>query len=459
MLAENPNLLIDQPARRGLFLEYVALRDIAPGEEIFIDYGEEWTQAWEKHVREWKPQDASYMNAVEYIRQHGTESIRTEAEQVANPYPENLRTACFFTTDEHFTGDKHEIEWKNKGFDCLRPCDIKERLGIGADTHYTAVVYPMEIAQEPDNCGGPIPEEGVSVNRIPIPGVGIVDRPYSTDSHLKSAFRHEIGVPGGLYPKAWNAADPNPKGDFIKSSLKPGQVEHVHWSDTGEVVTPNGYRLGLGDRVQNKILEYCNKVGITETLRKCTAYGNGMEVEQDVFLDLDGAKWYLQRPGGKWRADMHWMSPGDEKSTQDWLEMLSAAGFDEMLKGIGETLGMKGLVAFHGTFMGISTSTKHYIHYDIKNTGDKHFNIIIPLIMANETGPELDLRDAKRTDSDGSLKFGRYPYEKGAAIMIGDAAYHATSPVNYRRTKEFRLAATVFVADVTEENVDSIMNE
>lgn len=40
---------------RGLSLEIYALRDIAPGEEIFMDYGEAWEQAWEKHVQEWKP--------------------------------------------------------------------------------------------------------------------------------------------------------------------------------------------------------------------------------------------------------------------------------------------------------------------------------------------------------------------------------------------------------------------
>jgi hypothetical protein len=462
MLAENPNLLIDQPARLGLFLEYVALRDISVGEEIFIDYGDDWIAAWDKHLREWKPkpEDANYMSAVEFSSHHGAEPIRTQNEQTKNPYPDNLQTACFFMADTHFNDLLDATEWNDEHFDCLRPCDIKERSGTGRDTYYTAVVYPMDIAKEPDNCGH-IPRLGVVVTRIPIAGVGIMDERYSTDTFLDSAFRHNIGVPEGLFPTAWNAADPNPLGDFIISDLKAGQLEPVRWKDTGEVVSSHGYRLGLGDRVQKKILEYCNKIGITETLRKTTSYANGMEVDQTTFLDLDGVagKWYLQRPGGKWRADMHWMSPGDEESTQDWLEMLSEAGFDEILKGIGESLGLNGLVAFHGSFMGISTSTKHYLHYDIQNTGNKHFNIIIPLILANETGPELDLRDLKRPDTDGSFKYGRYPYENGVAIVLGDNAIHATSPVNYRKTKEFRLSATIFVADVSEDIVDSIMHE
>ena len=34
----------------GLLMEIVATRDIAEGEEIFIDYGKEWKEAWDKHV-------------------------------------------------------------------------------------------------------------------------------------------------------------------------------------------------------------------------------------------------------------------------------------------------------------------------------------------------------------------------------------------------------------------------
>lgn len=282
---------------------------------------------------------------------------------------------------------------------------------------------------------------------------------FSTDTHLKDAFRHAIGTPVGMYPSAWNATDPNPTGDFETPPLKPGELAHVHWKDSGEIVTPQVYRLGLSHRVRSKILEYCNKIGITETLRRATAGGNSLEQEQNVFMNLNKGehKWYLQRPGKQWRANMHWISPGDELATQDWLEMLSEAGFDEMLKGIGKALNMTGLVAFHGTFMGASVSTKHYLHFDVLNSTAKHFNIIIPLQSAEHTGPELDIKDANVTG--GQVKSGRYRYEKDVAIMLGDKAYHGTSPVDYRVNKEFRLAATVFVADVNEENVDAILEQ
>lgn len=42
------------PGRKsGLILEVVALRDIAPNEEVTLDYGQQWAAAWEEHVENW----------------------------------------------------------------------------------------------------------------------------------------------------------------------------------------------------------------------------------------------------------------------------------------------------------------------------------------------------------------------------------------------------------------------
>lgn len=50
----------------GLMLDFVATRDIHEGEEILIDYGEEWEAAWASHVKSWTPPKRadSYVDAV-----------------------------------------------------------------------------------------------------------------------------------------------------------------------------------------------------------------------------------------------------------------------------------------------------------------------------------------------------------------------------------------------------------
>jgi hypothetical protein len=416
VLTADPMMTVDIKWN-GLTLDIVALRDILPGEEILIDYGDAWVQAWDKHVNKWKPQGATYMAAADYRRIHAGAPVRTSDEQLSDPYPDNLRTACYLT-------QKHGIGFAND-LDCLRLCGVKERTGTGTDTRYTAIVYPMGNVADPDYCGNAL-ADGFSVQGLPWNAVQVVDAVYSTDSHLGTAFRHEIGVPGDIFPQTWMAADPKPMGDFIAPPLKIGELSSVRWIDTGDIVTPNAYQLGLGKRVGATLLDYCNKLGITEGMRRGTAEGNTQPINSQVSFPLGGDRWNLQRPSKKWLSDMHWLSPGDEKSHQSILQALGAAGFDEMLKSIGESLGLDGLAVFQLTFIAVSHCSKGNIHSDVLRTGNKTFNIIIPLILANETGPEQEVIE---TDINGKefLKVGRYRNSYDTALLVGDGAYVSDS--------------------------------
>ena len=79
----------------GLILEVVALRDISPGEEVSIDYGRDWQEAWDAHVREWKPEEGAedYLSASD-LNEVGA-PILTEEEQKVNPYPKNIDMSCY----------------------------------------------------------------------------------------------------------------------------------------------------------------------------------------------------------------------------------------------------------------------------------------------------------------------------------------------------------------------------
>jgi hypothetical protein len=273
-------------------------------------------------------------------------------------------------------------------------------------------------------------------------------------------FRHEIGVPDGFYPDNWMRADPRPYGDFIPSPLAYGQMAPIRWSSTAKVVTPWAFRLGLGSRVREVLLEYCNKMGITDILKHVTKEGNELEPGKETHMELEGDDWYLQRPEPKWRSNMHWFSPGAGPAHDHYLQALSVAGFDGILNSIAGYLGMDGLVVFHVTFIGVSVSNRGFMHHDVTETDAKVYNIIIPLIVANETGPELDVEsyDPDRSADVQDGRVGRYRYEYDVASMMGDDAYHATSACDYRKNKEMRLAATVYIADVNDANAEYILN-
>ena len=113
---------------------------------------------------------------------------------------------------------------------------------------------------------------------------------------------------------------------------------------------------------------------------------------------------------------------------------------------------MDGLAAYHLTFIVVSHCEEGYVHHDTTNTGDKVFNVIIPLETVPDSPPELIIGD----DQDGH-RVGRLKYEENVAVMIGDDVMHATSECDYRNIPgAMRLAATVYIADINEDNVDTI---
>lgn len=106
---------------------------------------------------------------------------------------------------------------------------------------------------------------------------------------------------------------------------------------------------------------------------------------------------------------------------------LSSAGFDDVLSAVGTHFGFKGLACYQVTFIAVSVSNRGFIHHDFTGTAKEHnasraFNIIIPLILADETGPELDLQ------SDDAKFIGRLRYQYDVAAMVSRGAVSLQLP-------------------------------
>lgn len=188
-LGKSPEFLRDTTEKIGLSFEYVALRDIAEGEEVFMDYGDEWEDAWKKYIQQWKPVDGaeSYVHSTKWKEKH----FRTQAELETNPLPPNLITMCHesFTTSPDGT-----YEW----LPVLRAsqyriyCDVLERYEQpdGSEPKYTVRMHLDE--------GG-----SIDVQNVRSDGIFLYDKAFSQDWHLPNAFRHEIMIPDDVMPKAW----------------------------------------------------------------------------------------------------------------------------------------------------------------------------------------------------------------------------------------------------------------
>jgi hypothetical protein len=161
---------LDEETDIGLMMEYYALRDIAPGEEVTIDYGEEWEVAWNEHVESWVPpksrkllnnkemgeyleedfEDDSeelYASAVVWNDRLKNFEIRTEDEQEEYPYPLNIETSCYY----YYEDDGKEWHDEEGIYDRFFQDDDEES-GYGEDGElketWVKEHYPLSFANE-----------------------------------------------------------------------------------------------------------------------------------------------------------------------------------------------------------------------------------------------------------------------------------------------------------------------
>ena len=471
-----------------LILKYVATRDIKEGEEIYLDYGDEWTDDWEKHrtkiqTTEREGIKKQYTSATEYSHQvmHDKKGgdnyfFKTNAEQRKHPYPNNLRVACAYSpiiSDEYDVGAIDDqtlieegpssvIEWTNDNDDCLRPCDIEERVVVGDKVFYNVVVHPVQTAVPLDDfCGSnkEVPTGGRKVRRVPHEAIVLIDKPYTKNQYRKDAFRHEIGIPVGLYPKGWMIADVNydatREGGFIVTPPpKPGEIQPVRFRDGGEVV-PNGYRIGLDQKVSHNLRDYMDLMGFTDIARHVTAYGNGVVKGTNLHFIKDDVKWLLQSTSKKFTSNLHWLSPLNGAAQDHFLQALSVAGFDNVLESIGRYFDMTSVTCYQLSFLLVSNSLTGFLHTDFSDNDADAFNVLIPLQLVNGSGPELDLVTYYPRQ-----QIGRYKYEYDVGIMVGDGTVHATSAIDYRaQHDQMRIMASVYVADINYTNADWLAEE
>ena len=184
----------------GLFVDYIATRDIQPGDEIKIHYGFDFEDARQRHVSSYKPspESTTYRSAFELTSKDGY--IRTMSEE---PYSDNVEVRCtvpqknwylnaertIFQSREALVWEKNEPDMHILGFDMAEPCQILER---HYDNHREYFLYTVKVTQSPYG----------SFVMTQVQYVYLVDKKYTIDVFLPNAFRHEIHV-NHLFPEHW----------------------------------------------------------------------------------------------------------------------------------------------------------------------------------------------------------------------------------------------------------------
>lgn len=186
----------------GLSMNLRATRDINSGDEIFIDYGDEWERAWQKHVSNWKPVENSkdYKSAEQLNME--TKHLKTEFETLFDPYPNNvvIHLNLAFNNPRSTWLDHWEDgtlqDYIIRVDEYTKQCEILSReKDDEGKVWYTAIINATD-----DRTGKNEPKK---LEKLPRLAFVFFDKPHTTDMHLPGAFRHDIRIPDHLFPDTW----------------------------------------------------------------------------------------------------------------------------------------------------------------------------------------------------------------------------------------------------------------
>ena len=206
--------MLTEEGRRGLSFEVIATRDIAEGEEIFLDYGIGWEKAWMSHVKNWKPPSVNttaYMPLGTVMKDN---DLRTVEEVLNHPYAENVNMFCYGgvlleaddSTEEEMNAMKKSFIGDMDEPENLLKCEILQKGGKESLGNSLKVRIFHKEGQ-------------TIVTNYPHKSVRMIINPYTSDQHLKGAFRHFIEIDDSIFPEQW--IDDNDI-DFLKSAERIG---------------------------------------------------------------------------------------------------------------------------------------------------------------------------------------------------------------------------------------------
>lgn len=217
--------------RRGLAFEIVAIRDIAPGEEVFIDYGPEWEEAWARHAASWfpPPQPMGPWVSAKEANENGGKIL----DQFVSGDPrltvehEYLFTACQYwpsSADENSVYTASPFDWEQMNDDDL----LARFAGSGSSygysgsrtysrhrdgSHWPCTVirpdgkdsYLVRIHQDPWKDTMPWHKTGVPrfLGWYPRSAIRYFVKPFHSDQHLPGVFRQPMGIREEVMPTHW----------------------------------------------------------------------------------------------------------------------------------------------------------------------------------------------------------------------------------------------------------------
>jgi hypothetical protein len=243
--------------KTGLSFDFVALRDIEASEEILIDYGSEWEEAWQQHVQTFEVARKKYIPAFE-LNQMEVLRVYTMSE-----YEYNSDGVLIFCRRNHILLAGIDIEeaedWEvtTYGFNNddddddaahdlgIYPCRVVERHN---DNSYLVELVEREEVEE-NNLLKQKERFTHILFDVPRDIFYFRDMVETRDHHQTWSFRHDMRIPDEMFPEEWRNMMMDTNGDDslgLYESENSDNDEESESSDNDEKEDSN-HECGIGE--------------------------------------------------------------------------------------------------------------------------------------------------------------------------------------------------------------------
>ena len=190
---------MDGVEHSGLSIDFVALRDIKQGEEITIDYGTEWEEAWQEHAVQWSPVAGSDLPRTSLDFTSDPDSIIPTADDGGYGGFTKLWLHNIYRNFHGLPG--HTIDYYMAIVVGQRQITVDDPNKRGRDIGeylYTIEIYEYEEADEETTL-----EFAAILWDVDRDGFVFDDNPYSRDHQMLGVFRHPMMIPDDMFPEQW----------------------------------------------------------------------------------------------------------------------------------------------------------------------------------------------------------------------------------------------------------------